>query len=104
MPGSDRWSRTGEDLDSETGKGELWALAWRDPPPQAARATGPPSRMDQSREAHLAAWPLHSPEGAMHAKLLPNRAPGLHLKVTVTVGGLPALRHEAWGGVLLTAV
>ena len=21
--------------------------------------------MDQSREAHLAAWPLHSPEGAM---------------------------------------
>jgi hypothetical protein len=35
-------------------------------PPQAARTFGPPRtracRMDQSREAHLAARPLHSPE------------------------------------------
>jgi hypothetical protein len=36
-------------------------------PPQAARAEGPPKDADaplnQSREAHHAARPLHSPEG-----------------------------------------
>jgi hypothetical protein len=38
-------------------------------PPQAARTEGPPRtrprRMDQSREAHLAARQLHSPEGEL---------------------------------------
>jgi hypothetical protein len=38
-------------------------------PPQAAPAEGRPegadAPMNQSREAHLAAWPLHSPEGAV---------------------------------------
>ena len=28
--------------------------------------------MNQSREAHRSAWPLHSPEGAMHSQALPN--------------------------------
>ena len=38
-------------------------------PPKAARTVGPPNGADaplnQSREALLAAWPLHSPEGGM---------------------------------------
>jgi hypothetical protein len=38
-------------------------------PPKAARTVGPPNGadapMNQSREALLAAWPLHSPEGGM---------------------------------------
>jgi hypothetical protein len=40
-------------------------------PPQAARTAGPPrtrpGRLNQSREAHLAARPLPSPEGGQSA-------------------------------------
>jgi hypothetical protein len=41
-------------------------------PPKAAPAEGRPkgadAPMNQSREAHLAAWPLHSPHGAMASR------------------------------------
>ena len=43
-------------------------------PPKAARTEGPPEGADaplnQPREAHLAAWPLHSPEGGQSAAVL----------------------------------
>jgi hypothetical protein len=44
-------------------------------PPEAARTAGPPrtrtGRMNQSREAHHSAWPIHSPRGG---RGLPNYA------------------------------
>jgi hypothetical protein len=48
--------------------GNQGRLRW---PPQAARTAGPPegaaAPMNQSREAHRSAWPLHSPEGGWSA-------------------------------------
>ena len=46
-----------------------------------ARTAGPPkgaaAPMDQSREAHLAAWPLYSPEGGQKPTVArPARSPG----------------------------
>jgi hypothetical protein len=45
-----------------------WQPGQAEMPPKAAPAEGRPkgadAPMNQSREAHLAAWPLHSPEGA----------------------------------------
>src|SRR5512132_570246 len=49
-------------------------------PPQAAPAVGRPqgadAPMDQSREAHYPAWPLHSPEGAYSESMMWGRGPG----------------------------